>query len=318
MPIPDYQTLMQPVLVLCAERPRPIREITEAVAEQFGLSEAERCQELPSGKGVTVIHSRVGWAKTYLKQAGLVSQPRRGVVEATAAGRDLLASGVTAINNTMLERYPGFAEFQVRSRSAAGAADAADTGHASSLSSPDTTVSAPPEELIDRAAAEHDTELRAELLARLHQSDPAFFETVVVDVMLAMGYGGTHRDAGRRLGRTGDGGVDGVINEDRLGLDRIYLQAKRLAREATVGRPLVQAFVGALHGQAAQKGVFITTSSFSRDALDYVRNLSNMRVILIDGATLAGLMIDHGVGVRSHRTVTLKRLDLDYFEDGDL
>lgn len=136
--------------------------------------------------------------------------------------------------------------------------------------------------------------------------------------MLAMGYGSTHSDAGRRPGRSGDGGVDGVINEDRLGLDRIYLQAKRLAAETTVGRPVAQAFVGALHGQAAHKGVFITTSSFSRDAIDYVRALAGMRVILIDGAMLAGLMIDHGVGVRPHRTVVLKRLDLDYFEDGDI
>jgi len=133
-----------------------------------------------------------------------------------------------------------------------------------------------------------------------------------------MGYGGTHSDAGRRLGRSGDGGVDGVINEDRLGLDRIYLQAKRLAAETTVGRPMVQAFVGALHGQAAHKGVFITTSSFSREAIDYVRTLASMRVILIDGPMLASLMIDHGVGARPHRSIVLKRLDPDYFEDGDL
>lgn len=318
MSIPDYQTLMLPVLRLSADCPRSIREITAAVTQQFALTEEERRQELPSGRGVTVIQSRVSWAKTYLKQAGLVSQPRRGVVEATAAGRDLLASGVPTINNSMLEQYPGFVEF--KARSSAGGAQAADAG--GELAAPaipsDPTVSASPEERIDQAAKELDADLRAELLDRLRQSHPAFLERVVVKVMLAMGYGGSENDASRHLGRSGDGGVDGVINEDRLGLDRIYLQAKRYAADNTVGRPALQAFVGALHGQAAHKGVFITTSSFSRDALDYARGLGNMRVILIDGAMLAGLMIEHDVGVRAHRTVTLKRLDLDYFEDGDI
>ena len=318
MSIPDYQTLMLPVLRLSADRPRPIREITEEIAQQFGLSEKERSQELPSGKGTTVIYSRVSWAKTYLKQAGLVSQPRRGVVEATSAGRDLLASGVAAINNSVLETYPAFVEFKARSNSAG--TQPVDPGEvlAAPANPSDQTASASPEERIDQAAKELDADLRAELLGRLRQSDPAFLEKVVVQVMLAMGYGGSENDASRHLGRSGDGGVDGVINEDRLGLDRIYLQAKRYAADNTVGRPALQAFVGALHGQAAHKGVFITTSSFSREALDYARGLGNMRVILIDGAMLAGLMIEHDVGVRAHRTVTLKRLDLDYFEDGDI
>ena len=318
MAIPDYQTLMLPVLRLSAERPSQVREITEQISHHFGLSAEERRHELPSGKGVTVIHSRVGWAKTYLKQAGLIAQPRRGVVEATESGRALLATGITAISNTILERYPGFLAFKERSRPEADPADG--TSATAIPAAPAPAIAAPalaaaPEELIDSAAAEHHAELRGDLLTRLRQSDPAFFERVVVDVMLAMGYGGTHRDAGQRLGRSGDGGVDGVISEDRLGLDRIYLQAKRLAAENTVGRPMVQAFVGALHGQSAHKGVFIATSSFSRDALDYVRGLGNMRVILIDGAMLAALMIDHDVGVRIQRTVTLKRLDLDYCED---
>ena len=175
-----------------------------------------------------------------------------------------------------------------------------------------------PETRIDRAVAVLDDDIREELLTRLRSVSPQFFERVVVDIMLAMGYGGTHRDAGRRLGRSGDGGVDGVISEDRLGLDRIYLQAKRNATDNVVGRPIIQAFVGALHGQSAHKGVFITTSSFSREASDYANSLGNMRVILIDGATLSGLMIDHDVGVRIQRTVALKRIDLDYFEDGEV
>lgn len=316
MTIPNYQTLMLPVLRLCAERPRQIREITDEISRQYGLTEEERVEELPSGRGVTVIHSRVSWAKTYLKQASLVSQPRRGVVEATTEGRNLLASGITAINVTTLERYPDFVAFKARSR-----ADAV-PGEMDGNTSPipfmiEQTSAGAPEEVIDRAVREFDTELLNDLLDRLRLADPTFFEKVVVDVMLAMGYGGTHRDAGRRLGRSGDGGVDGVINEDRLGLDRIYLQAKRHAADNVVGRPTIQAFVGALHGQSAHKGVFITTSSFSREASDYANSLGNMRVILIDGATLSGLMIDHDVGVRIQRTVALKRIDLDYFEDGE-
>jgi len=307
MAIPDYQTLMLPVLRACATVPRQVREITAAVSAEFELSEDERQQELPSGRGVSVIHSRVGWAKTYLKQAGLLRQPKRGVVEITAEGLELLASGITGITGDVLDRYPSFVDFKSRSKSESSGATAP------TLEQP-VTAAATPEELIDRATADIEASLRQDLLARLLIADPRFFERVVVDVMLAMGYGGSHKDAGRRLGQSGDGGVDGVINEDRLGLDRIYLQAKRYAADVIIGRPMIQAFVGALHGQGALKGVFITTSSFSKEAREYARALGGMRVVLMDGDALARHMVAHDVGVRMQREVILKRLDEDYFE----
>lgn len=310
MAIPNVQAILMPLLRSCANGPRPIAEVEEHVANHFGLTAEERSLTRHSGR--RLFHTRFRNARGYLRDYGLVSTENWGVLEATQAGRRLIDTGVPEITFEMLVRAPGFITTN------GGSPSSSDSLLEIGSVGDGEPMIEEPETRIDRAVAVLDDDIREELLTRLRSVSPQFFERVVVDIMLAMGYGGTHRDAGRRLGRSGDGGVDGVISEDRLGLDRIYLQAKRNAADNVVGRPIIQAFVGALHGQSAHKGVFITTSSFSREASDYANSLGNMRVILIDGATLSGLMIDHDVGVRIQRTVALKRIDLDYFEDGEV
>ncbi len=308
MPIPDFQTLMLPVLRACNGRERHIREIASELAQAYDMTPEERADRIPSGL-TTRFDNRVGWAKTYLKQAGLLSQPRRGVVAITERGRQVLAGGVHEINMTFLERFPEYLDFKKRTHGTESGANDQFT------QAGDTSPKATPEEQIDAAASELAAALRLELIARITTAPPAFFEDLVIDLMLALGYGGSREDAAERLGRSGDGGVDGVIREDRLGLDRIYLQAKRYQTGSRVGRPAVQEFIGALHGQGAQKGVFITTSEFTADARAYVTALGPIRVVLIDGEALASLMIQHGVGVRTYRQVDIKRVDIDYFEN---
>lgn len=309
MAVPDYETLMLPFLRLIEPGPLTIRDISDRLADQFGLSAEERAQQLPSGRGVTVMHSRAGWAKTYLKQAGLVRQPRRGVVEITERGRALLAENPSRIDNTVLSRYPEFVAFRERSRAEAGAR----TGQGSvSMPNGDRSV-VTADERIDLAAAELDVALREDLLVRLKLAEPRFFERVVIDVLKALGYGAGSGGMAEVTGGSGDGGIDGVIDEDRLGLDRIYVQAKRYGEQA-VGAPVVQSFIGALQMRGASKGVLITTSRFSSQAETAARMIPSMRIVLIDGDRLAGLMIRYNVGVRTERTVDIKKLDLDYFE----
>jgi restriction system protein len=305
MPIPDYQTLMLPVLRLAAEGETRVADVAERVAEAFGLSAEEREQLLPSGRQ-RVLHNRVHWAKFYLSKAGLIASPARGRFVATEKGRALLATGPERIDVALLLQDSEFRAFYRNEGdedegSAAKADDAA----------PVTTT---PEEQIDAAHATLMAALRDELLQRILANSPAFFEQVIVDLLVAMGYGGSHKDAAAQLGRSGDGGVDGVVNEDRLGLDRIYVQAKRYAPGSPVGRPDVNGFVGSLVGLGASKGVFVTTSTFSQPARDFVKHLAQ-RVILIDGRELADLMIEHGVGVREYRKVEFKRLDEDFFAE---
>lgn len=309
MAIPDYETLMLPLLRLIESGPLTIRDISSRLADQFGLTAEERAQQLPSGKGVTVIHSRAGWAKTYLKQAGLVSQPRRGVVEITDRGRALLAENPTHVDNTVLSRYREFIAFKERSRAQAKTATAPD--QSSTTNGDRSTATA--DERIDLAAAELDVALREELVLRLKLSDPGFFERVVIDVLKALGYGAGSGGIAEVTGGSGDGGIDGVIDEDRLGLDRIYVQAKRYGEQA-VGAPVIQNFIGALQMRGASKGVLITTSRFSSQAETAAKMIPSMRIVLIDGDRLAGLMIRHNVGVRTERTVEIKKLDFDYFE----
>ncbi|GBQ22903.1 restriction endonuclease [Gluconacetobacter sacchari DSM 12717] len=309
MTVPDYQSLMLPVLRLAATGTRRVPEIAEAIADELALSPEDRAALLPSGTQ-RLLPNRVHWAKTYLMKAGLLSSPARGQFTITSTGRDLLASGPSAVTRTMLEQYPSFVSF------VAGRPERATEQTAVSVT-PHTaaTESQTPEERIEAAHTELMSELRADLLDQILQQSPAFFEQLIVDLLVAMGYGGSHEDAAKRIGGTGDGGVDGVINEDRLGLDRIYVQAKRYAAHLSIGRPDIQAFVGSLVGHGSNKGVFVTTSSFSAPAMDFVRHLSQ-RVILIDGAALADLMIEHGVGVRVSRAIEIKRVDLDFFDPG--
>lgn len=244
-----------------------------------------------------------------MTRAGLIDSPARGRFVASDLGRKLLETKPASINVDTLKAYPAFVEFYASSKSGSGSPDAAAIGAGEAI---DATTSATPEEQIDAAQALLNQALKADLLQRILAQSPTFFERAIVDLLVGMGYGGSHEDAARRLGKTGDGGIDGVIDEDRLGLDRIYVQAKRYAAHVGVGRPEVQGFVGSLVGFGATKGVFVTTSSFSTPAKDFVRHLPQ-RIVLIDGDRLADLMIEHGVGVRVARTVDVKRLDEDFF-----
>jgi len=309
MAIPDYETLMLPLLRAVANGPKTVRELSQEMADLFGLTPEERVQEIPSGKGVTVIHSRTGWAKTYMKQAGLVQQPRRGVVEITDCGRALLAETPERIDNSVLERFAEFRSFRERSRVSAGTKPQPGAPPEASLGSPTATA----EERLSQAAAELDVALRDDLLQRLKSAPPRFFERVVLDVLKALGYGAGSGGASQVTGDTGDGGIDGIIEEDRLGLDRIYVQAKRY-NDTTVGATVIQNFICALQMRGATKGVLITTSTFTSSAEQAARTIPALRIVLIDGERLADLMIRHNVGVRTRRTVEIKDVDVDYFE----
>lgn len=245
-------------------------------------------------------------------RAGLIDQPRRGRFVASQEGRVLLARNPERINVDLLLEYPAFREWYRPDNLSDAPTELVDREGAS-IGSP---VSKTPEEQIESAHLELHSALREELLQRMFQNSPVFFEQVIVELLVAMGYGGSLRNAAAQLGRSGDGGVDGVINEDRLGLDRVYVQAKRYASTHSVGRPDVQGFVGSLVGLGATKGVFVTTSCFSHQALEFVRHLSQ-RIILIDGQRLADLMIEHNVGVRLNRAIEFKRLDEDFFAEDD-
>lgn len=305
MAIPDYQALMLPVLRLAATGVTRVPDAATAIADQLGLSESEREEMLPSGRQ-RVLHNRIHWAKFYMAKAGLIDSPARGRFVASAEGKVLLATQPATITVETLKAYPAFAQFY--------AGDAQASPAEAQVTEAAATATATPEEQIDAAHGVLHAALKAELLQRVLAQSPAFFERTIVDLLVAMGYGGSHEGAALSLGRSGDGGVDGVIDEDRLGLDRIYIQAKRYAPHVGVGRPDVQGFVGSLVGFGATKGVFVTTSSFSAPAIDFVRHLPQ-RVVLIDGARLAELMIEHGVGVRVSRTIAVKRLDEDFFAD---
>ena len=305
MAIPDYQTLMLPVLTCLSDgRTRVVRDVVEELADKFRLTDEDRAQLLPSG-GTLTFASRVGWAKTYLKKAGLLTQPKRGVVQLSPTGKELLASPPEVLNTKFLDQFESFQTFR-------------NAGRTSSASVIDTRPSAPPldqtpEEGMHSANVQLRVALADELLDRVKACAPAFFEQLVVQLLIRMGYGGSREEAGRAVGRSGDGGIDGIINEDRLGLDAIYLQAKRW--EGSVGEGPVRDFKGALDAKGAQKGVFITTSTFTPAAKDAARNSRSYKIVLIDGARLADLMIEHDLGVSVAATYQLKRIDSDFFAD---
>ena len=297
---------MLPVLKVAAEGETRVPLAASRVADQLGLTEDEREELLPSGRQ-RILHNRIHWAKFYMTKAGLIESPGRGRFAASEAGRTLLAATPPTVDVELLKTFPSFLQFYNHSGSAGGQEEVvASTAAASSDSTP--------EEQIDAAYGVLHSALKADVLQRVLAQSPSFFERLIVDLLVAMGYGGTHERAALRLGKSGDGGIDGVIDEDRLGLDRIYVQAKRYAPHVGVGRPEIQGFVGSLVGLGATKGVFVTTSGFSSHALDFVRHLPQ-RVILIDGDRLAELLIEHDVGVRVSRTVAMKRIDEDFFSD---
>jgi len=306
MAIPDYQTLMLPVLKIAADGlEHSLQEAVEALSELFGLTELERKELLSSGQQ-TVIANRVGWARTYLKKAGLLESTRRGFVRITERGRDVLRAASPAIDNTFLAQFPEYVEFRGSRASKSGGPVEADAAGSEKT----------PQEEIEDAYQRIRSSLAAELLATVMSCPPDRFERFVVDLLVKMGYGGTRRDAGQAIGRSGDGGIDGIIKEDRLGLDAIYIQAKRWGGDNGVGRPEIQKFAGALQGHRARKGVFITTSYFTRDAEDYVSRIDS-KIVLIDGEMLAQLMIDYGLGVTSVAAYEVKRIDSDYFIDAE-
>lgn len=304
MPIPDYQSCMLPLLRFAGDgAEHALKEAVAALTEDFRLTEVEKSEYLPSGQQ-TVIQNRVAWARTYMKKAGLLASPRRGYLSISDRGRAVLRENPPAIDVKYLERFPAFIEFKALRHEKEGDSPAV-------AAIPTIDVGKTPHEALESAYERLRAELVAEILSTIKVSEPVLFEEIVVDLLVKMGYGGSRKDAGHAIGRRGDEGIDGIIKEDRLGLDIIYIQAKRW--EATVGRPEIQKFAGALDGQRARKGVFITTSDFSREAEDYVSRIDK-KIILMDGPTMARLMIDFGVGVTSVSTYEIKKLDSDYFE----
>lgn len=303
MPIPDYQSIMLPLLTLTSDNnEHSLRETIELLATQFNLTDEEREELLPSGTQA-IFDNRVGWAKTHILKAGLLESPRRSIFRITTRGQQALAQNPTAINVNFLRQYPEYVEF-IRPNN---------------NSNNDQTVitqqieqsQATPEEILESAYQNIRRNLAQELLIRIKASPPRFFERLVVELLVKMGYGGSLKDAGRTTQLTNDEGIDGVIKEDKLGLDVIYIQAKRWDNNA-VGRPDIQSFVGALDGQRANKGIFITTSRFADTATQYVKTITK-KVILIDGEELANYMIDYGLGVSTFTTYELKKIDSDYF-----
>jgi restriction system protein len=304
MPIPDFQSLMRPLLQAHADGKEHInRDLVSQLAVQFELSDEDRRELLPSGVA-RVFDNRIGWAKSHISQAGLITAPRRAISVISERGREALLHHPERIDLRVLNGFEEYREFRNR-RKTPGENDG-DT--------PELEVqnSQTPEELLESAYLQVRRQIEAELLSQIKSSPPEFLERVVVDLVVRMGYGGSRKDAGEALGRSGDEGIDGIIKEDPLGLDIIYLQAKRW--EGTVGRPEIQKFAGALQGQRARKGIFITTSTFSADALEYTSRIDT-KIILIDGPRLSKLMFDHGVGVATASNYEVKRIDSDYFTD---
>jgi restriction system protein len=304
MSVPDFQSLFKPLLELAADgKEHHMKEAKKIIASKLHLSEADLEELLPSGTQRT-FDNRVAWAKSYFVQAKIFMSPKRGYFIITDRGRELLQKGHERIDIKMLNQYPEFVDFHTASK----------TTKENHEIPPSDDHSKTPEELLQKAYRNIRNELASQLLEKIKSNTPKFFENLVVDLMVAMGYGGSRSDAGESLGRSGDEGIDGIIKEDRLGLDVIYLQAKKW--DGAVGRPELQKFVGALHGKRARKGVFITTGIFTKDAIDYVKSI-DPKIILIDGKRLTEYMIDFNLGTTTSSIYEIKKIDTDYFEEED-
>ncbi|MDZ4711032.1 MAG: restriction endonuclease [bacterium] len=301
--IPDYQSLMLPLLKLVSDKQEhKYRDIVENLATEFQVTDEERKELLASGNQA-IFDNRVGWAKTYLKKAGLLDSPKRATFVITQTGLDTLKKNPDRIDAKYLRQFPAFLEFQNASRN-------------DNETEEETTVIAiseqTPEESLDKAYQRIRKSLASELLQKVVDLSPTFFERLVVELLVKMGYGGSIKDAGKAIGKSGDEGIDGTIKEDKLGLDIIYIQAKRWKPGNVVGRPELHKFVGALAGQGAKKGIFITTSTFTKEALDYTPK-NETKIVLIDGEQLAQLMIDYNLGCTTQQIYELKKIDSDYF-----
>lgn len=297
--IPDFQKIMLPLLKYAEDgQEHHIRDAIEHLADEFNLSEEERRELLPSGQQA-VFDNRVGWARTYLKKAGLIASTKRGYFKITKRGLKVLKDRPTEINAKYLEQFPEFVQF----RTTKVVKEDVEGKELEELT---------PEELMEIGSQRLQKELASELLDRIKKCSPTFFEKLVVELLVKMGYGGSRVDAGKAIGRTRDEGIDGIIKEDKLGLDIIYIQAKKW--ENQVSSSEIQKFAGALQGQRAKKGIFITTSTFSNSAIEYVSKIEN-KIILIDGEHLAQLMIEHNIGVSTTAKYEIKKIDTDYFSE---
>lgn len=301
MPIPDYQTLMLPVLRSAAQGEVKLGDIASSLAESLGLSEEEVSELLPSGQQ-TVFVNRVGWAKTYLNKAGLIETTRRGHFHLTDQGQEVLASEPPKIDNAYLMQFEGFRQFRDRTKKDEEVPDrkADEETHT-------------PDEIMRAAHQQIESALAQDLLERILEAPPDFFERLIINLLISMGYGGSAPEAGRALGRRGDDGVDGVIDQDALGLDRVYIQAKRYAPGNSIGSGAIRDFFGSLDRHKASKGLFVTTSTFSPSAKETAEFLSK-RIVLVDGTQLAKLMIRFNVGCRIEETLYVKKIDEEFFE----
>ncbi len=311
--IPDYQSLMLPLLRLAEDgREHRIGDIIDPLGKQLGLNQDELAEMLPSGRQ-PVFNNRVHWAKTYLAQAKLLEITRRAYFRVTDRGRTILAENPNRVDVRMLERFPEFNEFKQRSRESQTGRLPPSTA-AVTVATELTAKLATPDELLRSTIEDIEAALSSELLDRILAAPPAFFEELIVTLLLRMGYGGSREEAGRALGKSGDGGIDGVIDQDALGLDRIYMQAKRYKLDASVSEPEIRAFSGSLGAAKATKGVFVTTSFFTRPAYEFAER-HPLKMVLIDGKQLSALMIRHNVGVRTTETLYVRKIDEDFFSD---
>jgi len=300
---PKYNELMLPMLKkLSDNKEHLVAELADQLAKDFNLSDSDLRELLPSGKQ-NVFPNRVGWARTYLKKAGLIDSPQRGSIKITQRGQEVLKASPASIDNKFLMQFEEFKAFQNVKE------DIEETAVEKTLNSDHT-----PQDLLEEANKRIRDELVQELLQVMHSCDPFFFEKIVVDLLINMGYGGSRKDAGEAFSTTGDGGIDGTVKEDKLGLDVIYVQAKCWKHDSTIGRPDIQKFAGALQGVRAKKGVFITTAKFSKEAKEYAANIDS-KIILIDGVQLAEYMIETNTGVSVVETYQIKKIDIDYFQD---
>jgi restriction system protein len=302
MPIPDFQSIFLPLLKFMSDgKEHSVQEAVDILADRYELSEEERGELLPSGKQAT-FYNRVSWARTYLNKSGLIEMPRRSYYRITDRGRSVLVQNPPRIDMKFLQQFPEYIEFKSSKRKIPRTKPI--------KIEPNVRT---PEEILEDAYEEIRENLIQEIIDHVKNCSPAFFERLVIDLLVKMGYGGSRLDAAQAIGQSGDGGIDGIIDEDRLGLDTIYIQAKKW--ENPVGRPEIQKFVGALMGEKAKKGIFITNSKFSSEAFNYVSNI-DYKIVLIDGQRLAEFMIDFDLGVTEVISYRLKRIDSDYFNNG--
>lgn len=301
MPIPDYQSIMLPLLTLISDgKEWSFRNAVEELSKLYKLNEQERKELLPSGQQ-PIFDNRVGWARTYMKKAGLIDSPKRGLLKISERGKETLGRKPEKIDVKYLREFPEFIEFQSLKKD-----------ESTEIENEELQEHQTPEELLEYSYQKIRKSLAQELLNKVMNLPPSFFEKLVVELLVKMGYGGSIKDAGKAIGRSGDEGIDGTIKEDKLGLDIIYIQAKRWQPGSVVGRPELHKFVGALAGQGAKKGIFITTSSFTKDAVEYIPK-NETKIVLIDGEQMAQYMIDFDLGVSQVNKYEIKRIDNDYF-----